>query len=124
MTVSIVPIYAAILALIFTGLSLRTLTLRRRLKVGIGTGDNQPLTRAIRAHGNFQEYTPLALVLILLLELTSPGAWVHVAGIALVAGRSIHAYGVSQEPENYRFRVAGMVLTLFVLISTSLRLLF
>ena len=32
-----------------------------------------------------------------------------------VAGRVIHAYGVSQEHENFRLRMAGMATTLTVL---------
>jgi len=36
---------------------------------------------------------------------------VHLIALALIAGRLIHAYGVSQENEDHRLRVAGMVLT-------------
>ena len=120
---SITPIYAAIIALIFVGLSFRALLMRRSLGVGIGTGDDQKLTRAIRAHSNFSEYVPIALILIYFLETeTGSGLWVHVLCISLIAGGLLHAYGVSQVKEDYCFRVAGMVLTLGCLISASVRL--
>ena len=121
---SITPIYAAIIALIFVGLSFRTLLMRRSLGVGIGTGEDLKLTRAIRVHSNFSEYVPLALILIYFLETeTGSGLWVHVLCLSLIVGRLLHAYGVSQVKENYRFRVAGMILTLGCLISASVRLL-
>jgi uncharacterized membrane protein YecN with MAPEG domain len=41
-----------------------------------------------------------------------PSLILHALGLALVAGRIVHAYGVSQEPENFRFRVLGMGMTL------------
>lgn len=124
MTIQVVPVYAAILALMFVGLSFRTIGLRRNLKVLLGNGEEQLLARAIRVHGNFAEYIPLAIVLMLMLELKAPGFWLHVAGIVLIVGRAVHAFGVSQEPENVRFRVIGMFSTLFVIISVSLRLIF
>lgn len=120
----ILPAYAAVLALIFVGLSFRTLLLRRRKGIAIGTSDDAQMTRAMRVHSNFAEYAPFALLLIYLLE--SQGAnplTIHLLCIALLLGRMIHAYGVSQVEENFKFRVTGMVLTLGCIISTSVRLL-
>jgi len=121
----ITPVYAAILALIFVFLSFRTLRLRHQYQVAIGTGENKTLARAARVHSNFAEYVPIALILIYFLESeTDASIWIHVLCIALIAGRLSHAYGVSQLKEYFRFRVAGMVLTLACLISASLWLLF
>ena len=60
--------YAALLALLYLALS--GLVIRQRLRHGvpIGLGEAEGLLRASRAHGNFAEYVPFALVLILLLE--------------------------------------------------------
>ncbi len=123
MVIEIVPIYAAILTLIFVGLSFRALSLRRKLKVLLGDRDDMTLRRAVRAHGHFAEYVPLAVVLMLLLELKGATGWLHVVGIVLIIGRLIHAFGISRDPEDVRFRVAGMAATLFVLISSAIRLL-
>jgi len=77
----------------------------------------------MRVHANFIEYTPIAILLIYFLEqATGSVIWVHVLCIALLVGRALHAYGVSQIKEDLRFRVMGMVLTLFVIVSSSVRL--
>lgn len=117
-------IYAAILALVFVVLSARALMLRRKLGVGVGDGDDARLIKALRAHSNFAEYTPICLILIYLME-TVAGAvsMVHAYGSILFFGRCLHAYGVSQIEENYKFRVAGMACTFVVLIGCSIRLL-
>ena len=120
----ITPLYAATLALLCIVLSVRTLTLRRRFGVAIGPGDEPLLARAVRAHGNFTEYVPLALLLLLLVDLESNNSMLlHGLGLMLVVGRASHAYGVSQVREDFRFRVAGMALTFTVMGSCALILL-
>ncbi|MEM7432228.1 MAG: MAPEG family protein [Pseudomonadota bacterium] len=119
----ITPLYAAIIALLFVALSVRTLRLRHRFRVAIGSGDNRVLERAARAHANFAEYVPLALVLIFFLEIqTGNTLLVHILCAALVIGRLSHAYGVSQTKENFRFRVFGMAMTFTVILSSAGRL--
>jgi len=56
--------YAAVVGLIFIGLSILTIAERRKASVYLGAGDNDRLLRRIRAHANFAEYVPLALILI------------------------------------------------------------
>ena len=120
----ITPLYAALFALVFVALSVRTLLLRRRFKVAIGTRQQPLLARAARAHANFAEYVPLALLLIYFLEIqTGSRLWVHSLCVALFIGRLCHAYGVSQLEEDFRFRVFGMAMTFTALISAALRLL-
>jgi len=51
------------------------------------------------------------------------GSGTHTLGLGLLVGRVSHAFGVSREPENYRFRVVGMALTPGVLIAASVSLL-
>jgi uncharacterized membrane protein YecN with MAPEG domain len=108
----IVALYAAILALLFVALSVRTLRLRRRLQIAIGDGHDKAMLRAMRVHANFAEYVPFAIVLMALAEsMEPPDLLVHVAGVLLVIGRLIHAYGVSQSPPIMKYRVYGMWLT-------------
>ena len=120
----IVPLYAALLALLFVGLSVRTLRLRRGLKIAIGDAGNNTMLRAMRVHANFAEYVPLSLLLIFFVEAAGARTLlVHFLCLCLLVGRASHAYGVSQARENYKFRVAGMALTFIALISASLFLL-
>jgi uncharacterized membrane protein YecN with MAPEG domain len=123
--VSVTPLYAALLGLIFVALSVRTIRLRRRFRVGVGDGNHSELQRAARVHANFAEYVPLALLLIYFVETTSESALLtHILCIALLCGRLLHAYGVSHVRENYRYRTIGIVLTFSVIIAASLVLLY
>lgn len=105
-------IYAALLGIFFVALSVRTLLLRRRLKIAIGDGKNPRMLRAMRTHANFAEYAPLGLLLIAACEQrAAPAIVVHTMGVMLLLGRLVHAYGVSKEAEVFVYRVAGMALT-------------
>ena len=59
----ITPLYATLAAVILIVLALRVIGARRSRRVAIGDGADDDLARRIRAHGNFTEYAPLALVL-------------------------------------------------------------
>jgi uncharacterized membrane protein YecN with MAPEG domain len=116
--------YAALLALLFVALSVRTLRLRRRLRIAIGDAGNPQMLRAMRVHSNFAEYVPLSLIALLLVETQGAAAWlVSGLGLCLLCGRISHAYGVSQPNETFHFRVAGMALTFTTLVAAALYLL-
>ncbi len=123
MNVTIVPFYAACLALMFVLISIRVISIRRRLGIPLGTRRNSELLRAARVQANFAEYVPLALILLAFVELESPAAFVHALAVALIVGRLCHAYGVSREPEDYRYRVTGMSITFAVLVTSALLIL-
>ena len=113
----ITGLYAALSALILVGLSVRIISLRRRHRVGIGDGGHDDLARAIRVQGNFVEYTPLALIVILALEGSGGSAWlVHAFGIALVLARAAHAFGLTRTQGTSAGRTLGMTLTFLILI--------
>lgn len=109
---TITPVYAALLGLLFIALSVRVIRLRRSRKVAVGAQGDEAIERAMRVHANFAEYAPLALLLIAMLELKgAAGVWIHILGLMLLGGRALHAYGMSRPNEDFRFRVAGMSLT-------------
>jgi uncharacterized membrane protein YecN with MAPEG domain len=121
----IVPVYAALLALLFVFLSIRTIRLRRRLQIAIGHKDDALMLRAMRVHANFAEYAPFSLLLIAFVELASaPALFVQVLCLALLLGRCSHAWGVSQAKEDYRFRVGGMAMTFTAILLASIYLLY
>lgn len=118
---SVTPLYAGLAALLYLALSVRTIRARRRARLALGTGNDPALLRAVRVHGNAAEYVPLALLLLLLLELQgAPLLLLHGLGAALLLARLIHARGVAQEPENFRYRVTGMILTLAMIGTAAL----
>lgn len=108
----IVGFYAGILALLYLVLTFRTIFLRGKMRVSLGDGKQELLQRAIRAHANFNEYVPLALILLFLVASSgSANFLVHTLGSALLFGRLLHALGVSRVPEPLMLRQVGMVLT-------------
>ena len=112
----ITPIYAALLSLVFILLSIKVIKTRRMAKVAIGDGRNAQLQRAIAVHNNFAQYVPLSLLLIYFCELDhAPQLLIHALGVSLLISRLVHAYGVSQQIENFRLRVFGMVTNFTVL---------
>ena len=109
---AITALYAGALGLFFVMLAIRVIGLRRSAKVGLGDGGNAVLLRAIRVHGNFAEYAPFSLLLMALSEgLGAPALLLHIAGSVLLAGRVIHAIGVSRAPEIPLCRIVGMAAT-------------
>ena len=121
---TILPVYAALLAIIFVFLSIRIIRQRHKLKIGLGDAGNKDMQRAVRVHANFAEYVPVGLLMIYLVEQSGVYAWfAHALCLGLLLGRLSHAYGVSQSKENFRFRIAGMSLTFAVLLASAVHLL-
>ena len=114
----ITSVIAAALTIIFVKLSFAVIGLRRRNKVGLGSGGHDDLERAIRAQGNFVEYVPFGIILIACLELNGAPWWfVITPGITLIIGRLIHAKGINIPPPDFSKRVLGMKFTFYTLIT-------
>lgn len=117
----ITSLITSVLTIIFIKLSFAVIGLRRKNKVGLGSGGHEDLERAIRAQGNFAEYVPIGLILIACLELNGAPWWlVALPGITLIIGRLIHAVGINQPPPNFSNRVLGMKFTFYTLIALVL----
>jgi uncharacterized membrane protein YecN with MAPEG domain len=108
----ITAFYAALLGLLTLLLAIRVVRGRWTGRVGLGDGGQADLARRIRVHGNTTETVPMALILLLVLELTGVGAtWLHGFGIALLVGRVLHAWGLSRHGGTSFGRMVGTVLT-------------
>jgi uncharacterized membrane protein YecN with MAPEG domain len=86
----------------------------------LGSGGDPVLERKIRAHANFIEFVPIALVLLALLQLAGlqPG-WLWMFGVVLLLARVMHALGLSRHA-GYSFgRFWGTVLTMLVLLGMA-----
>jgi uncharacterized membrane protein YecN with MAPEG domain len=117
----ITAFYASLLTPIFIFLAIRVIQARRGARVAIGDGGDKILLRRMRVHANFAEYVPFALLLLALAESLGTNRWLlHGLGVALVAGRVVHAIGVSQAKENLNLRTAGMAGTFTVLAGAAL----
>lgn len=74
------------------------------------------MTKAIRAHGNFIEYVPLAVITIGLTEMAGGPKWLlHGMGLVLLVARVLHAQGMYQTLGRSFGRLAGTSLTWIVL---------
>ena len=114
----ITSVIASVLTIIFVKLSFAVIGLRRKNKVGLGSGGHEDLERAIRAQGNFAEYVPFGIILIACLELNGAPWWlVVIPGITLIIGRLIHAKGINTPPPDFSKRVLGMKFTFYTLIT-------
>ena len=114
----ITSIIASVLTIIFIKLSFAVIGLRRKNKVGLGSGGHEDLERAIRAQGNFAEYVPFGMILLACLELNGAPWWlVAILGAALIIGRLLHAKGINVPPPDFSMRVLGMKFTFNTLIA-------
>ena len=115
---TVTSLIAATLTAIFIKLSFAVIGLRKKNRVGLGSGGHEDLERAIRAQGNFAEYVPFGIILIGCLEINGAPWWlVAVLGVALIIGRLIHAVGINTPPPDFSKRVLGMKLTFATLLA-------
>jgi len=121
---TITGFYTAVFSLMLLALSGYVVRTRRRHQVPIGHGEVEELERAIRAHGNFTNYIPFALLLLLLAEMYgTPVLLLHVMGASLLIGRVLHAVSLlhfERKSQRFILRVWGMMLTFAVLLFGSL----
>jgi uncharacterized membrane protein YecN with MAPEG domain len=121
MSLTITGLYAGLLGFVFLYLSVQVIKVRKKHSISLGDGNNEALQKAMRAHANFSEYTPICLVLLLIAELNSQaGIFLHVCGILLVYGRIAHAYGLVKVTGVSRGRISGMLATFAALIALTL----
>ncbi len=117
LTLSLTGFYASLLGLLYIGLAINIILLRKKFKVGINDGGNKDLAKAIRVHGNFAEYVPIALILLASYELNGASAMMlHVLGAALVVGRVLHVIGLTKTIGLSIQRQVGMLSTFFVIL--------
>lgn len=116
---TITTLYASILALFFLWLSVEVIKLRRRYQIRLGDGNNAALKATIAAHANTAQYLPISLILLALLEINQ-AHWLllHGFGLALLAGRLIHAQGLIND--RLPLRVKGMQLTFIALAGAAI----
>ena len=124
---AITAFYGSILALILVGLSAWVIAGRGSKNTMLGDGGDPSMTRRIRAHANFIEYVPLALVILALLEGSGAShGLVRTLLIILVIARILHPFGMiapNNTPQQYACRGGGIAGTLLVIVVAALVLL-
>jgi uncharacterized protein len=85
------------------------------------------LHERIRKHGNFVEWVPMVMLLMLLAEARGAGSLsLHAAGALLTLGRVLHPFGLKADNPLHPLRIAGNMgailatLILFVSLARSI----
>ena len=117
---SVTPIYAAALGLVFIVLTMRVGLYRAKTKIFIGVGDDPEMLRRMRGQANFVETVPITIILLVILEVLGVSdIWLHALGGALLVSRIAHYLGLTQlAPAS--FRVIGMTVTLVIILVSSI----
>lgn len=123
---AITALCAGILGVLGVILSTQAGLYRGTAKVGIGDGGNEELQCRIRKHGNYSEYTPLALILLGLLEMSAAASnmAIMILGAMLVIGRILHPLGLKVNGAPTLYRAIGMIATLPMILVTSIWLIY
>ena len=107
----IVALYIALNMILAPILMFRVGQVRMGKNINIGDGGDALMLSRIRAHGNFTENAPLALLgLIGLAMLDAHPIALHIFGAAFFIGRILHAMGMAKTFS--QGRLVGTLLTL------------
>jgi uncharacterized protein len=105
-------------ALINAWLAMRVGRVRMSEKVMLGDGGNERLIGRMRAHANFNEFTPIVLILIALIEFAQgTSIWLWIAAVLFLIGRVFHGLGMDGLP---RGRMIGAVTAMLITIGLGL----
>ena len=120
-TPRITLLVASLHVLFYLLLSMRVMLHRKAHRIGVGTGGDEAMTRRVRVHANFAEYVPLALLMLVLLELAgTAAAVVWTCGLVLLLALLAHAIGLGGSAGYSAGRFGGTLLTLAVLLAMAL----
>ena len=116
-------LFTVIFIIFYLILTIITIRGRRAARVEYGDGLNKDLTKAIRAHGNFFEFTVFFIISSFLLEVLD-GALIYIFSVNIIflLGRISHAYSMFKE--KLLFRVIGMTATLTCYVFNCIYLLY
>ena len=121
MSVQISLLYGGLLGLLFCLLSARVMFWRFQTLTVTGDGGDTRNRAMVRGHANFCEYVPIALALLVILELSGlSDIWLHVFGGTLFLARCLHAWGMWTTTDVTRGRRFGAGLTFVVLLTMAI----
>ncbi len=106
--------FAAGAAIINIWLALRCGKVRTDEKILHGDGGSALLGRRMRAHSNFIEFTPIVLILFVLVEMHfGSSIWLWGVAAAYLVGRLAHGIGMDADTAGAP-RAAGVIISMLV----------
>ncbi len=125
MAVPVTAFYAALCGVLLLLLSGKVVLIRRNKKISLGSGGEVALEHAMRVQANLAEYMPIALILLLTLELNhASSGLLHGLGGAFVLARVMHAWGFGRHKGLSFGRFWGTALSWTALVALALANLF
>lgn len=125
MIVPVTGVFAAVLGILLLVLSAHVVKFRYKYKKDIGVTDDREFIVAVRTQANFVEYAPLGLIMLGIAELNGAASGlVYWAGMALVVGRILHAWGmINGNGGPHKARMLGVALTWLAIFAAAVLLL-
>ena len=124
LTLPVTILYAGLFGVMMVPMTMFVALRRFKTHTSFGDGGDETLTRRMRAHGNFIETVPFALLLIALVELSGGSeGLIHGLGGTLLVGRLLHYFTILRKPIAVT-RGLGMVATLGVILGAAVWLLY
>jgi uncharacterized protein len=117
-SLAVAALYIGLCALLLLALAINV-GLRRGAQNALepGAAGDPALVRAVRAHGNFAEYAPIVLLIVLVLALLqTPPLLLHLLGASFLIGRILHALGMMQPSHPNALRFIGNLITALALL--------
>ena len=113
MILPITGVFAAVIGILLLFLSAVVVKYRIKYRMGMGIAEDRDFEAAVRAHGNLVEYAPLTLLMLGVAELNGvANGLIYWVGMAFVAGRILHAWGMLQgQGGPHKARMVGILLT-------------
>lgn len=119
--IPITALYGGLLTLLFLFLTGYVIAGRGKYKLSLGDGGDPDMIGRIRAHGNFVEFVPLALILLAILELNAaPALLLHGLGATLLVARILHGFGLTQTKTTNKARFYGALFTLLMMLAAAM----
>ena len=123
---SLLPIsslYVPFFGLMFVVITMRVGNYRRENQLPFGEGGDKKFLALVRAQANFTESVPIAVVILVLLELAGQSAsMMHGLFVALILGRTLHYLQLTGVFNAVLIRILGMLLTLGPILVASIAL--
>lgn len=120
LSIPVTSVFTLCLTLLIIYLALQVVRNRKKYRIGYGDAENKDLCKAIAAHSNAVENIPLALLLLLMLEINQLNQTLLIAfGVALLLARIIHAFGLLKSITVSFGRTYGTMLTWLIMIAMA-----
>lgn len=118
MTFETTGLYALPLGAIYLALWMDIARTRGAMNVSIGDAGDTTLLLRIRRHGNFVEWVPMVLIMMMLAEgLGAPALYLHISGALLVLGRLVHPIGLKADNAVHPLRYVGNTSNMLALLN-------